>query len=114
MPRNALLKLFRRAAARAGGGTIRNEPPFPKRAAAQAVQSRVDTASARGTATHAKAQRTPMRIEEIEPRILHSADLAPALLGDPAAGQVQMRVIEAPVAATPEAVHADSRHEIVF
>ncbi|MDB5863905.1 MAG: hypothetical protein JWO70_1711 [Betaproteobacteria bacterium] len=57
-----------------------------------------------------------MNVEEIEPRILHSADLAPLVVGDPAATQVEMRVLDAVPAPANDALSVQQkvRHELVI
>jgi hypothetical protein len=50
----------------------------------------------RGATSRAQVRRVPMLVEEFEPRILHSADIGPALLHDGAAApQVETRVLDA-------------------
>ncbi|HEV7391872.1 MAG TPA: DUF4347 domain-containing protein, partial [Burkholderiales bacterium] len=58
-------------------------------------------------------ERGVMQLEEIEPRILHSADLAPMALSEPV-GQVEMRIVDtAPAMLDTKSQHTTT-HEVVF
>src|SRR5687768_15605975 len=58
--------------------------------------------------------RVRMQVEEVESRILHSADFAPAAFADLTGAQVQMRVIEAaPAAAQPAPTQEAGTRELV-
>ncbi len=59
--------------------------------------------------------RATMRVEEVEPRILHSADFVPAVVSEGQGAQVQMRVLDAMPVAAAQSVAAEEapRHEIV-
>src|SRR5829696_1952463 len=59
--------------------------------------------------------RTPMRLEEIEPRILHSADLTPFAFVDASSPLAQVRVVEADTGAAAISVaEASSPRELVI
>ncbi|HYC44258.1 MAG TPA: cadherin-like domain-containing protein [Burkholderiales bacterium] len=69
------------------------------------------TAAAEGVAA-AVRPRVRMQVEEIEPRILYSADLAPGLVTDAGPAPVQMRVV-APVTTQSTDTQETRRHELV-
>ncbi|MDB5905880.1 MAG: repeat-containing protein, partial [Betaproteobacteria bacterium] len=54
-----------------------------------------------------------MSVEEVEPRILHSADLAPFVAGAAAAPQAEIRVLDAVPANGPSTAQHATRHELV-
>jgi hypothetical protein len=59
--------------------------------------------------------RTAMHMEEIEPRILHSADLAPFAFADPSSAHAEIRVVEAaPAAAQAVATEESRTRELVI
>jgi hypothetical protein len=79
----------------------------------QAVAHALDAhAGARCAAPRAAAKR--MNFEEIEPRILHSADLAPFVTADVGSAEIEMRVVDAtPAAASLPSTQDETRHEVV-
>ncbi|MEA2958908.1 MAG: hypothetical protein QOJ58_4490, partial [Alphaproteobacteria bacterium] len=54
-----------------------------------------------------------MQLEEIESRILHSADLTPIAFGDPV-GQVEMRIIDTAPAVLETKAQQTTTNEVVF
>ncbi|MGZ5223633.1 MAG: LEPR-XLL domain-containing protein, partial [Burkholderiales bacterium] len=54
-----------------------------------------------------------MQLEEIESRILHSADLAPIALSEPV-GQVEMRIVDTAPSALDTKSQQTTTHEVVF
>src|SRR5687767_1129989 len=60
--------------------------------------------------------RVRMRVEEMEARVLHSADLVPGAFGDVVGAQVQMRVVEVAPQPAPRqtATEQTQRHELVI
>ncbi|MEN3353637.1 MAG: hypothetical protein V7640_1795, partial [Betaproteobacteria bacterium] len=85
-----------------------NTNPFLRLFRRTATPSRVPTGGSYG--------RSSMQIEEIEPRILHSADLLPIALSSASLEPVEMRIVDAVSAPQVFAIEAEQNttHEVVF